>query len=151
MMNDNPCRVDQFGVICEEHNQSLLECALLLQQVRQLQIRILNQWRESHGDCDDLMKTSRETVEQARLRLEALTVARDILVAVNEAEKEARIPDVAKVIGGGDEARDDLISELQDQLDRAVTHAFSNSFLVAALLGLAALVPILISRRDVSV
>jgi MFS family permease len=83
--------------------------------------------------------------------LDKLGVARDILVAVNEAEKEARIPDVGEVIGDGDEARADLVSELQDQLDRAVTHAFSNSFLVAALLGLAALVPILIGRRDVSV
>ena len=40
--------------------------------------------------------------------------------------------------------------ELQDQLDRAVTNAFSRSFLVAALLGLLALVPILLGRRDVN-
>ena len=39
---------------------------------------------------------------------------------------------------------------LQDQLDRAATNAFSRSFLAAALLGLAALVPILLDRRDVS-
>jgi hypothetical protein len=45
----------------------------------------------------------------------------------------------------------DLKSELQDQLDRAVTHAFSRAFLVAALLGLAALVPILLRRQEVSV
>ena len=43
-----------------------------------------------------------------------------------------------------------LIAKLQDQLDRAVTNAFSRSFLVAALLGLCALVPILLSRKDVS-
>ena len=84
--------------------------------------------------------------------LDKIAVARDILVAVNEAEAEARIPDVGDVIDNEDDpAHADLISELQDQLDRAVTHAFSNSFLVAALLGLAALVPILISRKDVSV
>jgi hypothetical protein len=44
----------------------------------------------------------------------------------------------------------DLVSHLQDQLDRAVTQAFSHSFLVAALLSLTALVPILLSRREVS-
>jgi len=101
---------------------------------------------------DEALTAGTAVVLDSRISpLDKLGVARDILVAVNAAEKEARIPDVAKVIGGGDEARDDLISELQDQLDRAVTHAFSNSFLVAALLGLAALVPILINRRDVSV
>jgi len=101
---------------------------------------------------DEALTAGTAVVLDSRISpLDKLGVARDILVAVNAAEKEARIPDVAKVIGGGDEARDDLISELQDQLDRAVTHAFSNSFLVAALLGLAALVPILINRKDVSV
>jgi MFS family permease len=40
-----------------------------------------------------------------------------------------------------------LQSELQDQLDRGATHAFSTSFLLAALLGLIALVPIALSRR----
>ncbi len=40
-----------------------------------------------------------------------------------------------------------LKSDLQDQLDRAATHAFSASFLIAALLGLAALVPIGLSRE----
>ncbi len=38
-------------------------------------------------------------------------------------------------------------ADLQDQLDRAATHAFSASFLIAALLGLAALVPIGLSRE----
>jgi len=40
-----------------------------------------------------------------------------------------------------------LQSELQDQLDRGATHAFSTSFLLAALLGLIALFPIGLSRR----
>jgi MFS family permease len=84
--------------------------------------------------------------------LEKIGVARDILVAVDEAEAEARIPSVSEVIGERDDpAYADLTSELQDQLDRAVTNSFSRSFLVAALLGLAALVPILLGRRDVSV
>jgi MFS family permease len=41
----------------------------------------------------------------------------------------------------------ELRSELQDQLDRGATHAFSPSFLLGALLGLLALVPIGLARR----
>lgn len=40
-----------------------------------------------------------------------------------------------------------LRGELQDQLNRGATHAFSPSFELAALLGLAALIPIGLSRR----
>ena len=40
-----------------------------------------------------------------------------------------------------------LRSELQDQLDRGATHAFSPSFRLGALLGLLALVPIGLARR----
>ncbi len=40
-----------------------------------------------------------------------------------------------------------LQGELQDQLDRGATHAFSTSFILAALLGLIALFPIALSRR----
>ena len=40
-----------------------------------------------------------------------------------------------------------LRGELQDQLDRGATHAFSPSFGLAALLGLLALIPIALSRR----
>ncbi|HEX3173093.1 MAG TPA: MFS transporter [Solirubrobacterales bacterium] len=40
-----------------------------------------------------------------------------------------------------------LREELQDQLDRAATHAFSSSFGLAALLGLLALIPIGLARR----
>ena len=84
--------------------------------------------------------------------LEKIAVARDILVAVDEAKQEARIPDVAEVLGEPDDAdHADLVSALQDQLDRAATNAFSRSFLAAALLGVAALVPIVVGRRDVSV
>ena len=41
----------------------------------------------------------------------------------------------------------ELRSELQDQLDRGATHAFSPSFLLGALLGLLALVPIGLAKR----
>jgi MFS family permease len=84
--------------------------------------------------------------------LEKLAVARDILVAVDEAKDEARIPDIRDVVGERDDrAYVGLASALQDQLDRAVTNSFSRAFLAAALLGLAALVPILVGRREASV
>jgi MFS family permease len=85
--------------------------------------------------------------------LEKIGLAREILVAVDDAEEEARVPDVGEVVGerGDDPAYADLASSLQDQLDRAATNAFSRSFLAAALLGLAALVPILLDRRRVAV
>ena len=41
-----------------------------------------------------------------------------------------------------------LESAIQDQIDRAVTHAFSRSFLVAALLALAAAIPLLRGRVE---
>ena len=40
-----------------------------------------------------------------------------------------------------------LRNELQDQLDRGATHAFSPSFAIAALIGLLALIPIGLARR----
>jgi hypothetical protein len=41
----------------------------------------------------------------------------------------------------------DLREELQDQLNRGATHAFSTSFILAALLGLIALFPIALARE----
>ena len=84
--------------------------------------------------------------------LDRIGVARDVLVAVDKARAEGRVANVKEVVDHRDDpAYADLGSALQDQLDRAVTNAFSRSFLVAALLGLLALVPIVLGRRDVSV
>ena len=44
-------------------------------------------------------------------------------------------------------AVEDLRDELQDQLDRAATHAFSASFLISAAFAAAALLPIAMVRR----
>ena len=101
---------------------------------------------------DDALAAGTSAVLDSRISpLDKLGVARDVLVAVDEAKDEARIPDVEAVVDRRDDPDyADLGSELQDQLDRAVTNAFSRSFLVAALLGLLALVPILLGRRDVS-
>lgn len=85
--------------------------------------------------------------------LQKIGVARDILVAVDEGEAEARVPDVGEVVRSrrDDPAYEKLAATLQGELDRAATNATSRSFLAAALLGLLALVPILLDRRDVSV
>jgi MFS family permease len=100
---------------------------------------------------DDALAAGTSVVLDSRISpLDKLGVARDVLVAVDEAKNEARIPDVEAVVDRRDDPEyAELGSELQDQLDRAVTNAFSRSFLVAAFLGLLALVPILLGRRDV--
>ena len=66
--------------------------------------------------------------------LEKLGVAREILAAVDDAEAEARVPDVGQIVTerGDEPAYTDLAGSLQDQLDRAATNAFSRSFLAAA-------------------
>jgi MFS family permease len=102
---------------------------------------------------EEVLAAGTAAVLDSRIQpVEKIGVARDILVAVDEAEQEARIPDVGDVVGERDDpAYADLVSALQDQLDRAATNAFSRSFLAAALLGVAALVPILLARRELSV
>ena len=102
---------------------------------------------------DDALAAGTSAVLDSRIPpLEKLSVARNVLAAVDEAKEEARIPAVAEVVGNRDDAAyEQLVSALQDQLDRAVTNAFSRSFLAAACLALLALVPILLGRRDVTV
>jgi MFS family permease len=102
---------------------------------------------------DDALAAGTSVVLDSRISpLRKLSVARDVLVAVDAAKEEARIPDVKEVVDHEDDPDYvELGSDLQDQLDRAVTNAFSRSFLAAAILGLLALIPILIGRRDVSV
>jgi MFS family permease len=102
---------------------------------------------------DDTLAAGTSVVLDSRIPpLDKIALAGDVLVAVDEAEEEARIPDVDDVVDRRrDSSYDELASELQDQLDRAVTNAFSRSFLAAAVLGLIALVPIVLGRREVSV
>lgn len=64
-----------------------------------------------------------------------------------------RVPDVKPAfepLPTDPEERDDyeaILSGLEDQLDRAATHAFSSSFLLASLFALLALIPIGLTRR----
>ena len=67
--------------------------------------------------------------------------------------EQGKVPTLGPIfdpLPGDEPARSEteqLRSELQDQLDRGATHAFSLSFALAALLGLLALIPIALSRR----
>ena len=82
--------------------------------------------------------------------LDKLGVAQDVLALVRAADRE--VPDVRRAF---DDRPDDaeyrtLEEQLVSELDRAVTAAFSRPFLLAALLALAALVPIFLARREPS-
>ena len=83
--------------------------------------------------------------------LEKLAVAQDVLAIVRASDRE--VPDVRGAFADRPDTPEyrGLEDELVAQLDRAVTAAFSRPFLLAALLALAALVPIVLSRRAVSV
>jgi MFS family permease len=83
--------------------------------------------------------------------LDKLGVAQDVLAIVRAADRE--VPDVRQAF---DDRPDDaeyrtLEERLVSELDRAVTTAFSQPFLLAALLALAALIPISVARRAPSV
>jgi MFS family permease len=100
---------------------------------------------------DDALRAGTAVVLDSEIPpLEKIGVARDILVAVDEAQEDVTVPDVTEVVDEDDNAHRELASDLQTQLNRAVTNAFSRSFLVAAALGLLALVPILVGRREVT-
>jgi MFS family permease len=105
-----------------------------------------------HSEAHALAAGTAAVLDSRIAPLQKVGVARNILVAVDDAKAEARIPDIHQVVDHEDDpAYVDLASALQDQLDRAVTNACSRAFLVAALLGLAALVPIFLVRREVGV
>jgi MFS family permease len=74
--------------------------------------------------------------------LDKLRVAQDVLVQVEQAEGE--LPDVAAAFADRPDTEEyrSLLAALEEQLDRAVTDAFSDPFALAAALALAALVPV---------
>jgi hypothetical protein len=82
--------------------------------------------------------------------LDKLLVAQDVLDEVDRAKEDGKLPDVDAVFDDRpdtDEYRA-LVGALRDQLDRAVTNAFSRPFLLAAALALAALVPLGLGRWE---
>ena len=84
--------------------------------------------------------------------LDKLGVAQDVLAEVDRASEVGELPDVERAFDGrpDDDEWGALIDGLQEQLDRAVTSAFSGPFLLAAGLTLLALVPLLFLRRRVT-
>jgi MFS family permease len=74
-------------------------------------------------------------------------LARDILTDVQAAH--GRLPDIAPAFASrpATPTLAAVHSQLQSQLDRAATHAFSRSFLAASVFALAALIPISMIRR----
>ena len=81
--------------------------------------------------------------------LDKLGVAQDVLAEVDRADDAGELPDVERALADrpDDDEWQSLVSALQEQLDRAVTSAFSGPFLLAAALTLCALVPLGFVRR----
>jgi MFS family permease len=81
--------------------------------------------------------------------LDKLGVAQDVLAEVDRANDVGKLPDVERALA--DRPRDAewraLLSGLEEQLDRAVTNAFSGPFFLASVLTLCALVPLVFVRR----
>ncbi len=100
---------------------------------------------------DEAVRAGAAKVLDSRIEpLDKLRLAQNVLDAVDEAEETGDLPDVASVFEGLP-ATDEyvaLLGALQDQLDRAVTNAFSGPFLLAAALALAALVPVALGRGE---
>jgi len=96
-------------------------------------------------NSDEAVRSGAAAVLDSRIPpLDKLRLAQDVLEEVDAAEERGELPDVDTVfedLPSSDEYRD-LRTALQDQLDRAVTDAFSTPFLLAAALVSAALLPL---------
>jgi MFS family permease len=100
---------------------------------------------------DEAVRAGAAEVLDSRIpALDKLRVAQDVLQEVDEAEERGELPDVSTVFADRPDDDDyrDLAVALQDQLDRAVTDAFSTPFLLAAAIALAALVAVALSRGE---
>ena len=102
---------------------------------------------------DDAIRAGAAVVLDSRIPpLDKLGVAQDVLDEVARAEEAGELPRVDRAFE--DRPDDDewraLAGALQEQLDRAVTNAFSGPFLLAAALALAALVPVAFLRGRTS-
>jgi hypothetical protein len=74
-----------------------------------------------------------------------------VLAEVDRSRDAGELPDVERALEDrpDDDEWSSLVSALQDQLDRAVTSAFSGPFFLAAALTLCAFVPLAFVRRRV--
>ena len=99
---------------------------------------------------DEALRAGAAAVLDSRIPpLDKLRVAQDVLVEVERAGG-GEVPDVAAAFEERPDTEEyrSLLADLEEQLDRAVTDAFSNPFFVAAALALAALVPLWLGRRE---
>jgi hypothetical protein len=98
---------------------------------------------------DEAIRAGAAVVLDSRIPpLDKLGVAQDVLDEVERSRDVGELPDVERAFEDrpdDDEFRE-LASALQDQLDRAVTSAFSGPFLLAAALALLALLPVALMR-----
>jgi MFS family permease len=80
--------------------------------------------------------------------LDKLGVAQDVLAEVDRANEVGKLPDVGRALADRPDDAEwrTLLSGLEDQLDRAVTNAFSGPFFLASALTLCALVPLFFLR-----
>ena len=81
--------------------------------------------------------------------LDKLGVAQDVLAEVDRSNDAGELPDIGRALADRPDDEDEwrtLVGALQDELDRAVTSAFSGPFLLAAALSLCALVPLAFVR-----
>ncbi len=100
---------------------------------------------------DEAVRAGTAVVLDSRIpALGKLRLAQDVLVEVDVAERNGELPRVDAVFEDqpDDEEYRELAAALQEQLDRAVTAAFSRPFLLAAALALAALLPLAVARRS---
>ena len=100
---------------------------------------------------DEAVRAGAAEVLDSRIPpLDKLRVAQDVLDEVDKAEERGELPDVSVALADRPDDTDyrALIAGLQEQLDRAVTDAFSTPFFLAALIALAALVPVGLSRGE---
>lgn len=100
---------------------------------------------------DEAVRAGAAEVLDSRIApLDKLRLAQHVLDEVDRAKESGELPRVAVVfedLPSSEEYRA-LLAALQDQLDRAVTNAFSDPFLLAAALALAALVPAALGRWE---
>jgi hypothetical protein len=100
---------------------------------------------------DEAIRAGAAIVLDSRIPpLAKLGVAQDVLAEVDRANEAGELPDVKRALEGrssDDSEWTSLVAGLQDQLDRAVSSAFSLPFLLAAGLALLALVPLAFVRR----
>ncbi|MDH4177970.1 MAG: MFS transporter, partial [Thermoleophilia bacterium] len=99
------------------------------------------------NEQDALVAGAAAVIDSGIPPLDKLRLAQDVLVEVESAEAR-ELPDIAAPFSDRPDTAEyrSLLARLQDELDRAVTSAFSGPFLLAAALALAALVPVALGR-----